>query len=76
METKVEPFAGRLSGTKFTYEYSDGGRLMAGKVYYLQADKRDIYVLRFAARENCWRACGARRIQSRAASACVEEVNC
>jgi hypothetical protein len=47
VETRVEPFAGRLGGTKFTYEYSDGGRLMAGKVYYLQADRRTIYVLRF-----------------------------
>jgi hypothetical protein len=47
VENKAEPFAGRLSGTKFTYEYSDGGRLMAGRTYYLQADKRTIYVLRF-----------------------------
>ena len=47
VENKAEPFAGRLGGTKFTYEYSDGGRLMAGRTYYLQADKRTIYVLRF-----------------------------
>jgi hypothetical protein len=47
VENKHEPFAGRLSGTKLTYEYSDGGRLMAARIYYLQADKRTVYVLRF-----------------------------
>jgi hypothetical protein len=47
VETNVGPFDGRLRGTEYTYEYSDGGRLMAGRVYYLQADRRTIYVLRF-----------------------------
>jgi hypothetical protein len=47
VENKREPFAGRLSGTKLTYEYSDGGRLTAARTYYLQADKRTVYVLRF-----------------------------
>lgn len=47
VETGREPFAGRLSGTRFTYEYSDGGRLMAGRTYYLQANRQTIYVLRF-----------------------------
>lgn len=47
VENRQEPFAGRLSGTRLTYEYSDGGRLMAGRTYYLQADKQTIYVLRF-----------------------------
>jgi hypothetical protein len=47
VENNQEPFAGRLVGTKFTYEYSDGGRPMAGRTYYLQANKQTIYVLRF-----------------------------
>lgn len=47
VETGREPFAGRLSGTRFTYEYSDGGRLMAGRTYYLQTNRQTIYVLRF-----------------------------
>jgi len=47
VETKSEPFAGRLRGTKFTYEYSKGGRAMAGRTYYLQADGRTVYVLHF-----------------------------
>jgi hypothetical protein len=47
VENKRETFAGRLGGIKLTYEYSDGGRLMAARTYYLQADKQTIYVLRF-----------------------------
>ena len=47
VETGREPFAGRLSGTRFTYEYSDGGRLMTGRTYYLQANRQTIYVLKF-----------------------------
>lgn len=47
VETGRESFAGRLSGTRFTYEYSDGGRLMAGRTYYLQANRQTIYVLKF-----------------------------
>lgn len=47
VETGRESFAGRLSGTRFTYEYSDGGRLMAGRTYYLQVNKQTIYILHF-----------------------------
>ena len=47
VENGREPFAGYLSGTRLTYEYSEGGRLMAGRKYYLQADKQTVYVLRF-----------------------------
>ena len=47
VETSEEPFAGRLGGTRFTYEYSDGGRLMAGRTYYLQANRQTVYVLHF-----------------------------
>jgi hypothetical protein len=44
---KDERFAGRLSGVVLNYEYSQGGKPMAGRVYYLQADGRTIYVLHF-----------------------------
>ena len=47
VETGRESFAGRLSGTRLTYEYSDGGRLMTGRTYYLQANRQTIYVLKF-----------------------------
>jgi hypothetical protein len=44
---KDERFAGRLSGLVSTYEYTSGGKPMAGRVYYLQADGRTVYVLHF-----------------------------
>ena len=44
---KDERFAGRLSGVVANYEYTSGGRPMAGRVYYLQADGRTVYVLHF-----------------------------
>jgi hypothetical protein len=44
---KEENFAGKLSGVTVSYEYTNGGRPMAGRVYYLQADNRTIYSLRF-----------------------------
>jgi hypothetical protein len=47
VETGLEPFAGRLGGTRLTYEYSDGGRLMTGRTYYLQANRQTVYVLKF-----------------------------
>ena len=47
VETGRESFIGRLSGTRFTYEYSDGGRLMTGRTYYLQANRQTVYVLKF-----------------------------
>jgi hypothetical protein len=47
VETGREPFAGRLSGTRLTYEYSNGGRVMAGRTYFLQANRQTVYVLRF-----------------------------
>ena len=42
-----EAFSGYLSGAAFSYEYISGGRTMAGRVYYLQRDKRTFYALRF-----------------------------
>ena len=44
---KEERFTGRLSGIVTTYEYTSGGKPMAGRVYYLQADPRTVYVLHF-----------------------------
>ena len=47
VEGKEEKFAGRLNGVTFGYEYTSGGKPMAGRIYYLQADNRTIYTLRF-----------------------------
>jgi hypothetical protein len=44
---KEERFAGRLSGIVTGYEYTSAGKPMAGRVYYLQADPRTVYVLHF-----------------------------
>ncbi len=44
---KDERFAGRLSGVVLNYEYTSGGKPMAGRVYYLKADGRTVYVLHF-----------------------------
>jgi hypothetical protein len=47
---KEERFAGRLSGIVSTYEYTSGGRPMAGRIYYLKGDGRTVYVLHFTGR--------------------------
>ena len=47
IEGKEDKFSGRLSGVTFSYEYTAGGKAMAGRIYYLQADGRTIYALRF-----------------------------
>ena len=44
---KEEPFTGRLRGIVTGYEYTMAGKPMAGRVYYLQADARTVYVLHF-----------------------------
>lgn len=44
---KEEDFTGRLSGAKFFYEYTQGGKPMIALVYYLEADNRTIYSLLF-----------------------------
>lgn len=46
-ECKGETFEGQFTGTAFSYEYVSGGKAMAGRVYYLQLDKRIFYSLRF-----------------------------
>jgi len=44
---KEEKFAGRLEGVTLSYEYTSGGKAMSGRIYYVQADNRTIYTLRF-----------------------------
>jgi hypothetical protein len=49
VEGKEERFAGRLNGVTISYEFTNGGKPMAGRTYYLQADNRTVYALRFTA---------------------------
>ena len=51
-----ERFEGALSGAVFDYEYTEGGRLMAGRVYYLQASARGFYGLHFTGESRKLRA--------------------
>ena len=47
VEGKQDSFNGRLDGVTITYEYTKTGKVMLGRTYYLQADNRTIYALRF-----------------------------
>ncbi len=47
VEGKQEKFSGRLSGLTVAYEFVKTGKPMLGRIYYLQADNRTIYALRF-----------------------------
>ena len=47
VDGKEEPFSGRLSGITSSYEFTASGKPMAGRTYYLLADPRTVYVLRF-----------------------------
>lgn len=47
VEGKEEKFSGRLSGVTVSYEFIKTGKPMMGRIYYLQADNRTIYALRF-----------------------------
>jgi len=47
VEGREESFAGRLNGVTISYEFTSGGKPMAGRIYYLMADERTIYSLRF-----------------------------
>ena len=44
---KEDPFSGRLSGLTISYEYTERGKPMTGRTYYLQGDGNTVYVLRF-----------------------------
>jgi hypothetical protein len=47
VDGKDEDFPGRLSGVTMSYEFTQAGKPMAGRSYYLQGDSRTVYVLRF-----------------------------
>ena len=47
VEGKQETFNGRLNGVTMSYEFVRTGKPMLGRTYYLQADNRTIYALRF-----------------------------
>ena len=47
VEGKEESFKGRLNGVTASYEFIKTGKPMMGRIYYLQADNRTIYALRF-----------------------------
>ena len=47
IEGKEESFNGRLDGVTVSYEFVRTGKPMLGRTYYLQADGRTVYVLRF-----------------------------
>jgi hypothetical protein len=44
---KEEKFEGRLSGITISFEYTQAGKPMTGRTYYLQADSHTVYALRF-----------------------------
>lgn len=47
VSSKEEIFKGNLSGRVANYEYTNSGKNMSGRSYYLLADKRTVYLLRF-----------------------------
>lgn len=47
VEGKEERFNGRLDGVTISYEFVRTGKPMLGRTYYLKADDRTIYALRF-----------------------------
>ena len=47
VEGKEEKFSGRLNGITISYEFIKTGKPMMGRIYYLQADNRTVYSLRF-----------------------------
>ena len=48
VDGKEEKFAGRLNGVTVSYEFVKVGKPMLGRIYYLQADNRTVYALRFS----------------------------
>lgn len=47
IDGKAERFAGRMSGFTVAFEFTQAGKPMTGRTYYLQAGDRTIYALRF-----------------------------
>ena len=48
IDGKEEKFSGRLNGVTVSYEFVKNGKPMMGRIYYLQADNRTVYALRFS----------------------------
>jgi hypothetical protein len=48
VEGKEEKFSGRLNGVTMSYEFVKNAKPMMGRIYYLQADNRTVYALRFS----------------------------
>lgn len=44
-ECEGEKFSGNLHGKVYVYEFTSGGRLMGGRIYYLRVDNRTFYTL-------------------------------
>jgi len=42
VDGKSESFTGRLNGTITSYEFTQAGKAMAGRTYYLQSDSRTV----------------------------------
>ena len=47
VEGKQETFNGRPDAYTASYEFTQAGKAMAGRTYYLQSDPHTVYVLRF-----------------------------
>lgn len=47
---KEERFTGSLPGLVYAYEYTSAGKAMAGRIYFLKADDRTVYLLHFTGR--------------------------
>lgn len=47
VEGKEESFKGRLNGVTVSYEFVKTAKPMMGRIYYVQADNRTIYAMRF-----------------------------
>jgi len=47
VDGKEENFTGRLSGVTISFEFTQAGKQMTGRTYYLQADDHTVYALRF-----------------------------
>jgi hypothetical protein len=47
VDGKGDPFTGRLTGRTVSFEFTQAGKPMAGRSYYLVGDSHTVYVLRF-----------------------------
>ncbi|HXD33220.1 MAG TPA: hypothetical protein VN643_19005 [Pyrinomonadaceae bacterium] len=47
IEGKEEKFNGRMDGVTVSYEFTQTGKAMMGRLYFLQSDPRTAYVLHF-----------------------------